>query len=239
MRKLIITGSKSKLLNLVNIDSEMGKDVVVEGDWTSHDGINVSISSALVALRKAKALAERLTEMEPFSVWLPVYEQSEDREEYLHGKIGDYIPWIVCPSWEGRLDGYDPLASICTMRRPHFAKNIAKIFSLKSDDSFKRAWKDSTGMQMAYSEAWGYVNRYDDEASVSGVRLLCSGELLRDVLAKQKMNLLILIKLRRYEKGIGGDSSRFSHTIAVIRIKNNLDFEFYKGAVNKLHENKY
>ncbi len=238
-KELIITGSKSKLLNLVNIDSEMGKDVVVEGDWTSHDGINVSISSALVALRKAKALAERLTEMEPFSVWLPVYEQSEDREEYLHGKIGDYIPWIVCPSWEGRLDGYDPLASICTMRRPHFAKNIAKIFSLKSDDSFKRAWKDSTGMQMAYSEAWGYVNRYDDEASVSGVRLLCSGELLRDVLAKQKMNLLILIKLRRYEKGIGGDSSRFSHTIAVIRIKNNLDFEFYKGAVNKLHENKY
>lgn len=37
------------------------------------------------------------------------------------------------------------------------------------------------------------------------------------------------------------DDFRASHanTIAVVRIKNNLDFEFYKGAINKILESKY
>ena len=72
-----------------------------------------------------------------------------------------------------------------------------------------------------------------------GVRLVCSNQFLSDVLAKRNTDLLVLVKLQRYEKGIGSRDSRFSHTIAVVCIKKTLDFEFYKGVVNKLHQTRY
>jgi hypothetical protein len=95
------------------------------------------------------------------------------------------------------------------------------------------------GKPMAYSQAWGYKSKHEDEASSSGVRLVCSDELLRNVLTTRDADLLVLVKLRRYEKGIGSRDSRFSHTIAVIRIKKSLDFHFYKGAVNKIHQTRF
>lgn len=47
-----------------------------------------------------------------------------------------------------------------------------------------------------------------------------------DVLTTRNADLLVLVKLQRYEKGIGIRDSRFSHTVAVVRIKQMLDFEF-------------
>lgn len=140
---------------------------------------------------------------------------------------------------EGRLDEDDPLGAICAERRPRFAENIVKTFSLGTDDPFGRIWKNSSGKSMAHSDAWGYENKYEDEASCSGVRLMCSGEFLKNVLTTQNTNLLVLVKLQRYEKGISSRDSRFSHTVAVIRIKKTLDFEFYKGAVNKIQQTRY
>ena len=235
---LIVTGDKTNILNLVGIGSGLGKEVVVEGNWNSPDNIKVHISSALVAPRKAKALAKQMIQEEPFSVWLPTCNEYEGEEEYLNNKK-DYVPWIVCPSSEGRLDEDDPLGSICALRRPHFAENIVKTFSLETDDPFRRIWKNSSGKPMAHSDAWGYENKYEDEASYSGTRLMCSGELLRDVLTTRNADLLVLVKLQRYEKGIGNRDSRFSHTVAVVRIKKTLDFKFYRGAVNKIHQTRY
>ena len=83
------------------------------------------------------------------------------------------------------------------------------------------------------------MNKYEDEGSYSGVRLMCSRELLRNVLTIRDADLLVLVKLQRYEKGIGIRDSRFSHTVVVVRIKKTLDFKFYKGAVNKIHQTRY
>jgi hypothetical protein len=236
---LIITGAKRTLLNLVGIGSGIGEGIVVEGNWNSPDNINIYISSALVSSKKSKALAKELIHEEPFFVWLPTYSKSEDGKEDLNNKKKGYFPWVVCPYSEGRLDENDPLASICAIRRPHFTENITKTFSLETDDPFRRVWKNSSGKLMAFSEAWGCENKFEDEASCSGIRLVCSEELLRTVLATLGGDLLVLVKLRRYEKGIGITDSTFSHTIAVVRIKKTLEFEFYKGAVNKLHQTRH
>lgn len=75
--------------------------------------------------------------------------------------------------------------------------------------------------------------------SDSGVRLMCSRDLLRDILITKDMELLVIVKLQRYEKGFGGKDSRFSHTVSVVRINKALDFEYYKGAVNKVHQMRY
>lgn len=234
-KDLIITGSKPTLLNLVGIGSGIGKEIVVNGNWNSLDNIKIHISSAFVSSRKSKALAKELIQEEPFFVWLPSYSKSQDGKEYLDNDKKDYFPWVVCSYSEGRLDENDPLASICAMHRPHFSENITKIFSLESDDPFGRVWRNFSSGPVAFAEAWGCENKFEDETSCSGIRLVCSEELLRTVLATLDKDLLVLVKLQRYEKGMGITDSKFSHTIAVVRIKKDLDFEFYKGAVNKLH----
>jgi len=235
---LDLTGEKTKILSLIGMGSSLGKEIVVEGDWSSPDNIKVHICSALVASKKAKALAKELIEEEPFFVWLPAYDEYEE-DGYLQNEKKDYVPWIVRPSLEGRLDEDDPLGANCAVNRPYFSKNIVAKFSLGTDDPFGRVWKNSAGEPMAHSDAWGYESKYEDERSDMGVRLVCSSHFLSDVLAKRNADLLVLVKLQRYEEGIANRDSSFSHTIAVVRIKKNLNFEFYKGAVNRLHQTRY
>jgi hypothetical protein len=237
--ELVITGSKTKILKLIGIDSDLENEIVVEGSWSTPDGIKVRISSALVAPRKVNALAKQMIQEDPFFVCLPTYDQYENQDPHLKSYQKNCVPWIVCPYLEGRLDEGDPLASICTMHRPHFAENIVKTFSLRTNDPFKRIWKNPSGITMAYSEAWGKESKFRGEASCSGVRLRCLRKLLRTVLTKQNSDLVILVKLQRYEEGFGNRNSWFSNTIAVIRMKRNLNFEFYKGAVNKIKETKH
>jgi hypothetical protein len=236
---LVLTGNKTKILGLIGIDTALGEKVVVEGSWSSTDNIQVHIRSALVKSSKAKSMARKLIEEEPFFVWLPAYDQYEDDYNHFKKDKKGYIPWTVCPSAEGRLDKDDPLGSIYAETRPRLAENIIKTFSLETDDPFYRIWNDTSGKPMAYSEAWSCGNKYEDEESYSGVRLICSEDLLRDMLTKYNSDLLILVKLQRYEKGISGGDSKFSNTVAVVRIKNTLKFEFYIGAVNKIQEARY
>ena len=68
-----------------------------------------------------------------------------------------------------------------------------------------------TGKLAARAEAWGRGGKYEDEKSPSGVRLLCSDKMLRDVLAGLDKELLLLIKLRRYEERLAAWIASF-HT---------------------------
>ncbi len=235
---LILTGSKTKLLSLIGIDKGLGKGIVVEGSWSSPDNIRVNISSALVTPRKAKALARQLIHEKPFFAWLPTYEEHEDDDEYVRNDKKDYRPWIVCPSLEGRIDEDDPLGAICAERRPRFAKKIMADLSIESSDPFGRIWRKSARKIVAHSDAWSYERNYDEGVSM-GVRLKCSGQFLRDLLTKREADLLVLVRLQRYEKGVGSENSKFFNTVAVVRIKSTLDFEFYKGVINHTEEVKY
>lgn len=169
-------------------------------------------------------------------VWLPAYDEYENDQEHLRNGKSDYVSWIVCPSAEAGLDEDDPLGSVYAMRRLRIAKKFASAFSLQTHDPFGRFWGNSRGKLLAQSEAWGYENKYSDEGSVSGVRLLCSSKLLKDILNASNADLLLLIRLQRYEERSGSEGSRFTHTIAVARIKKTLDIEYYKGQVNHLHK---
>ena len=118
-------------------------------------------------------------------------------------------------------------------------KEINAINSLTASDPFKRTWIDPKGQVAARSEAWGRNPMHNEEESVSGDRLVCSSDFLKDVLAKRHTDLLVLIILRRYDKGYGSQQSKYWHTTAVVRIDHSLNFEFYPGVVNELHEMTY
>jgi hypothetical protein len=236
---LVITSDKGKILKLVGLDSGAGENIIVEGSWHSNDGIEVDITSALVSPRRARALAKLLIEEEPMSVCLPIYDENEEDQEYVRNKNRDYVPWIGYSSGEAKLDKDDPLGATCAIRRPRLARKIASVFSLQTNDPFARVWKNSRGLLLAQSDAWGYENKYNDEGSASGVRLLCYQKLLKDILNVHDADLLLLIKLQRYEKESGFKDSKFTHTVAVVRVKKTLDVEYYKGRVNYLHKFRY
>jgi hypothetical protein len=234
---LVITGNRRKLLSLVGIDSEIPKDLVVDGNWRSADNIHVDISSALASTKHAGVLARQLAAEEPFRVWLPSRREGDD--EYEPSKKQNCESWVVSPSSETRLDGDDPLGASCAVTRPYFIQEVRQLWDLKAGDAFNRAWCTPGGKRVAFSEAWGRHSRQDDDGTSASKRLICSSEFLGRLLAKKQAELLLLIRLQRYEKGLGNESSRFSHTTAVLRIKQTLSFRFYGGAINLLHKDRF
>ena len=236
---LVLTGDRSKLLALLNIESSITDELVVAGDWRSADGIGIHIASALVAPQHAKKLALDLSKEDPFQAWLPQAEGYDGGSEYSRSEKKPFKPWIVYPSIEARLDGTDPLGVTSAVRRLYFTKAVNAIRSLKALDPFRRTWADPKGGVAARSEAWGRNPAHDEEESISAERLVCCSDFLKDVLLTQRAVLLVLIILRRYEKGFGTRESQYWHTTAVVRITQSLDFEFYTGAVNKPHAMKY
>jgi len=235
---LVLTGEKAKLLSLLNIGSSVAEELVVAGDWRSADGIGIHITSALVPPHPAKKLALQLAREDPFQAWLPGAE-GDDGGEYSRSGKEPYKPWIVWPSVEARLDESDPLGVTSAVRRLYFTKAVNAISSLKPLGPFRRTWADPTGRVAARSEAWGFNPAHGEEESISAKRLVCSSGFLKDVLLKGGTELLVLVILRRYDRGFGSRDSQYWHTTAVVRIDQALGFEFYPGASNKLHVMKY
>lgn len=228
---LVITGEESKISNMIFVKGAIGKAVVVDGAWESNDKIDVRVSSSLVLTKQSEILAKRLLREEPLSVWLPSVSNYDNKKK-------GYIPWIINYHYEGRLDDDDPLGSINAIRRPQFSKDIVTTFQVHTDDPFSRIWKNSKGKPIAYSDAWWCSRKYGDESSRSGERLICSATLLREILKRKNADLIILVKLQRYQEKFGDRQSSFSHTVAVIRIKSDFEYEYFKGAINIIHENR-
>jgi hypothetical protein len=238
--EIVITGNRQKILKTANIASDDIGEVVVEGDWRSADDVKVSVSSAMVPVDQAESLAIKLVKAEPFQCWLPTYDSSTDGNEYeRNGAATPYIPWVVVPSFESRLDEYDPFGSICAGRRPFFRTEINAVMAIRKAEPFGRVWVNSGGKVAAHAEAWGREAKREREPDYMGTRLVCTPEFLSGVLAAHKTELLVLIKFERYEESLGKRAGGFSHTVGVVRLTQSLDCKFYRGAVNKLHERKY
>ncbi len=174
------------------------------------------------------------------SVWLPEYSEGDEGEEYVGEEKPDCLPWIVSPSMEAKLDEDDPLGSVRSVCRPRIAKAFASALRLRPRDPFGRAWTGAQRRALARTQAWGSQGKESEEQPVSGIRLQCSRRLLERLLTAANADLILLIKLRRYERGgrFGHPHSdaRFSHTIAVLRIAKSLDCKYYKGCVNHPHK---
>ena len=234
-KELILTSDRIKLLSLLNIGSSVKEELVVAGDWRSVDDIGIHIMSALAPSHLSQKLALKLSQEDPFHMWLPQAEQYDSGEEYSRSEKEPYKPWIVLPSMEeARLDKTDVLGVNSVVRRLYFTKDINSMFSLKTLDPFKRIWTDQEGIVNVRSEAWGCNPTHDKEELFGAGRLVCSSNFLKNVLLKKNADLLVLIKLTRYRKGYGNSSNQYWHTTAVIRIRQSLDFDYYPGVANQL-----
>lgn len=152
-------------------------------------------------------------------------------DEYIQNKILNYEAWTVAPSVTTRLDELDPLGSAQAMLLPYLCNNIRRLFALKSADKFNRKWT-SGNRHLCFAEAWGSGASDKEDQGFHGRRLRCAKSFLRKVLNVGNKELLILIKLQRYEKGFSSTESIFHHTTAVVRISRNLSFTYYPGRIN-------
>jgi hypothetical protein len=232
----VITGDRAKLLSLLKIQSSEFDGLVVAGDWNSADGIAIRITSALAPGSEAKELAFQLSKKDPFQAWLPILEEHESGGEYSHSEPGLCMPWIVWPYVQSGLDRVDSLGAIETVQRLHFSKDVNAMASMRAADLFKRKWLDRKGRIMARAEAWLRNPTYGEKESTCGRRLVCNSKFLRTVLEEKGSDLLVLIILRRYDQDYGNQGRQFWHTTAVVRIGKKLDFEFFPGKINELHE---
>ena len=234
-----ITGDRDKILKLAGLASRVGKELVVEGRWFSADNVRVHISSALVPPNKATTFARKLTHKEPMIVWIPCFHETEDDSEHLRDDKKEYVPWIVCPSGEARLDEHDPYGVSCANFRPRLARDFATLCSLSKGDPFGRVWKDKRARMALRVQAWGREDKDREDGPHPGTRLFCSSSVLKKTLAKYDKDLLILINLQRYEKGSYRRDGTWTHTVAVVRITKALGLEYFKGRINYLHKTRY
>ena len=59
---------------------------------------------------------------------------------------------------------------------------------------------------------------------------------LRRILKRDDKDLLVLIKLQRYEKESYRENYRYTHTVSVARITKACDLQYFKGRINHVYE---
>jgi hypothetical protein len=229
-KELEVTGDREKILKLVGIVSDtIGDEIVVEGHWKSYDGIDVSISSALVPTGRGGSRAENISKQNPHDVWFPDYHIYGNEGEYVRNAIRDYEAWIVSPSVTAKLDEQDPLGSPQAVIRPYICEQIRRLFNLNAADPFNRVWKGIDRDLYCTAEAWGRGPSTDDDHLPCGNRLKCSKKLLREILRIKSDELLITVKLRRYQEGFRATDGKFHHTTAVLRVTKNVIYTYYRA----------
>ena len=238
-KELAVTGAQDKLLHLAGIVGDrVGNDLVIEARWFSADNVRIEISSALVPSDKAVQFANELTREEPYFAWIPVFHETEDDDESLRTEKKEYTPWVVCPSGEALLDKHDPYGVSVANTRPRLARDYSALCNLTRDDPFGRTWHNNRGVASLRAQAWGRDEGDREDGPHPGMRVLCRSSMLKKILTTYDRDLLVLINLQCYVKHYRGGGT-FTNSVAVVRIDQSLDVEYFKGHINHLHKSLY
>lgn len=238
--ELVITGEQKKITGLAGLDIRkgVGRELIIDGRWYSSDGIRIELSSALVPPPKAAKLAKKLAADKPKYVWLPVLRDGDD-DELSYADKRDYIPWVVSPAGEVRLDEHDPYGTPVANRRPRLARKYIESCKLMKQDPFGRVWHNNRGVPWLRAEAWGRDENAREDGPLPGMRLHCKADLLKHVLNEHDCDLLLLFRLERYEKETYSRRSRYRYSVGVVRIDKLLKAKYFKGRTNFLHESDW
>lgn len=213
-------------------ESRIPNDLMVDGSWSSPDGVRVNVSSAMVPPDQS-SLASRAVVTSPLmDMWLPSLEPGED-DNGEHVRLGREVsplePWITEPHVELRIDDSDPFGVREALQRPRPATRIIRTFHLRPEKPWADSWL-APGKRVAFrSRAWGRrVGTGDREDSDSGAALFATRPFLADLLAAKDRDLLILIKLEHYRQSEQYNPTddepgdRFTHTYSLLLIDRNL-----------------
>jgi hypothetical protein len=233
------TSEQHVLLSLAGFggDLSIGERLLVSGSWTSPDGVDVSVMSALVPGRSAALAARALASGSDFHMWLPSYRYDDEDDSFDESEYEPMEAWIANREASQRLDQYDPLGSRAALARPRPAKQIRTLFDLKSDDAWSSIWMAPRNVPAFNSDAWGVrTGEGRSESWQNGTALHANRAFLKSLLTNCERSLLLLIKLQHYqergrfadiESGEGGFT--YSWLIATVSKRFNVElFELNK-----------
>lgn len=231
--ELVLPTDNKTFVGLIGINTDLSiqEGLFVEGHWKSSDDIDISISSALIPVHLSDSAIKMLLLEKDFHMWLPTLQYSTSEEDEYRNDEHDagFIPWIVTPSCEPRIDSTDQFSCRTANERPRLSKELTKEFGLIAEDTFNRTWKDAKGTIALRTEAWGSkIGQGEYERNEQAIRLWCSKELLVKVLQKYNQNLVLLLQLRRYEKQ-KQNFSEFSYSTYIATISKDLKVSLHRG----------
>ena len=233
-----VSSDPTKLLSLLGLTEGLLNKLVVYGHWHSTDNVSIRISSALVEPSKASKRASELVKENPMTVGLPIAPH-DDLSEHFFGDFGkNYHIWLVSPENDDRLDSEDPFAVNAANTRARPSRELIEADALVSRDPFGRVWDSRDLTAVFEAEVWGAENRYHDGGPYPGERLWCSRDYLFQLLKRLGRSLVIVIRLRRYEKEYDS-SGVYHHTVGVMTITEDQDVTFQLGAINQMYQPKY
>lgn len=208
----LVTREPAKLASLAGLEVgyKLGEDLVVDGHWTSIEGISISITSVMLAPSIAREAALSVALMGAHFQWLP----GDDNE------LGGQVQQLVHTEdiSERGIDQSDPYGTSAALRRAKPKQEIIDDFGLMAADSFGRVWTDADGRVVFRAEAWGATNGTGRHAKEDrGTRLWCRVETVKELLSARGMSLILLIKAERYIENAKTDDDHFvTRTLLVI-----------------------
>lgn len=232
-----LTADSAALQALLGIGDSVGDWVTIDGCWHSNENIEIRVMSALAPPDKSAALAKDVAAQGPFQAYLPQLQAYED-DGIASTCDAPFVPWIVRKETYPHLDETDTLGADGAVQRPRLSQDATRFGNLRSADPFDRTWVNAAGETVLRADAWIESSRHEEGAS-EGSRLWCRTDFVRAYLGARGLDLLWLVRLRRYDGGYGSRPARYWHTTAVIRLNSSLEVSYYPGRANELEESKY
>ncbi len=210
----------------------IGQSLMVEGSWSSPDGVRVRVASALVPPAQADIAGRAVATASPMDMWLPTLERDEDGDDSVPPGRSDMAPleaWITDVHIEAKIDDGDPFASREAVERARPARRVVKALHLRPTSPWPHTWMAPAKRTAFRSLAWGRTTgRGDRERSDSGSALLCDSGVLSRLLTEMDRDLLLLIKLEHYRERSDYHTKeedpveRFTHSYSILLIDRTL-----------------
>ncbi|WP_421315593.1 hypothetical protein [Aeromonas veronii] len=220
-------GNKDALLNKEILFKKIGlphdsngQFLPLYGYWTSPDGVNVRICSALIDVQGAVGQCSNFSKSQSFDFWLPKFDSNGCLDRYADSK--HFKPLI----WEPKnypigIDESDELAARIARYRPKIGVAISKLLGLTSDDD-ERLWHDRMNRLVLKSEVWGkwksdpddHRRKYQDDGTI----LWANQDLLEIALESNKLSLVYTLEFSKYKSSRSHDeSSRIKEKYVILK----------------------
>jgi hypothetical protein len=202
------------LLPLAHLDHSNPDWFVVDGRWTTHDGVGVSINSAIVPRGDAENSALALTLMSQHDIWLPRIE-TEDR---YHTDMRPFRAWLQDArlARESGIDDHDPYGTSYALDHVIPSDGAAQRASLHPVAPYDRSWVDGASVKFR-TETWGRVigsGRHQRENH--GQRSWAHSSLVRQICQAKGNCLVVVIFARRHLERERGEAASPSRWLCVI-----------------------